>query len=120
MFKVFQDNIPQVYTTIWESYMFFWISVFQSGSHTIKQIQLSSMSALFQYFDWSVFLISELLTDRPAAEAQTAVYSWDEQRGKPVLTGHICSSSFLEPPTAIQQSSDCLTLSDPQTHYRQQ
>lgn len=41
------------------------------------------------------------------------MYSWDEQRGKPVLTGPICPSSLLEPPTAFQQPSDCLTLRFP-------
>ncbi|TMS15942.1 Zinc finger protein 740 [Larimichthys crocea] len=62
---------------------------------------------------------TELLTDRQAAETPTAMHGWDKQRGKPVLTGRICSSSFLEPLTAFQQPSDCLTLSFPQRHYRQ-
>lgn len=62
----------------------------------------------------------ELLTDGPAAETPTAMYSWGEQRGKPVLTGCICPYSFLEPPTAFQQPSDCLTLRFPQRPYGKQ
>lgn len=89
-----------------------------------KPICLSSVSsiALLTLTKTHVFLCPapELLTDRQAAETPTAMYSWDEQRGKPVLTGRICSSSFLEPPTAFQQPSDCLILRFPQRRYRQQ
>lgn len=63
---------------------------------------------------------AELLTDRPAAETPTAMYSWGEQRGKPVFTGCICPSCFLEPPTAFQQPPDCLTQSFQQRPNRQQ
>lgn len=49
----------------------------------------------------SLCLAAELLTDRPAAETPTAMYSWGEQRGKPVFTGCVCPSCFLEPSTAF-------------------
>ncbi|CAI5647572.1 unnamed protein product [Oreochromis niloticus] len=57
-----------------------------------------------------VCIASELLTDRQAPETPTAVYSWDEQRGKPVLPGLIYPSSLMEPTTSFEQPSDCLTL----------
>lgn len=57
-----------------------------------------------------VCIASELLTDRQASETPTAVYSWDEQRGKPVLPGLIYPSGLMEPPTSFEQPSDCLTL----------
>lgn len=88
-----------------------------------KYVCLSSISvfALLILTETHIFLClaPELLTDRQAAETPTAMHGWDKQRGKPVLTGRICSSSFLEPLTAFQQPSDCLTLSFPQRHYRQ-
>ncbi len=65
-------------------------------------------------------LALELLPDRQAAETPTALYSWDKQRRKSVLTGRISPPTFLEPPTAFQQPSDCLTLSFPQRPHGQQ
>lgn len=82
----------------------------------IAQIKLLQMyyPTLIQILLWLkptfVCIASELLTDRQAPETPTAVYSWDEQRGKPVLPGLIYPSSLMEPTTTFEQPSDCLTL----------
>lgn len=74
----------------------------------ILQIPLASAFSWTSNFVW---LSAELFTDWQAAKTPAPVYSWHEQRGKPVLPGSICPYSFLESPPSLQQPSDCLTLS---------
>lgn len=58
--------------------------------------------------------LTELFADRQAAETQTAVYSWSEQRRKPILPERNSPYSFLESPPTLQQPSLTVWAGTPQ------